>query len=229
MARLLVRRSGRASPSARTRRPRILGVSRDYFDEHVIGELRSCAGAADPRSARRRWSAGSSECDSRYCRSQRLMAEGHRGPPLPLLRLVSRQALHLRARLSRRRLRRDRPAEGLEDVQDARRSPPLARHRPDAGREGRASIWHRADAPGGRRGFGRGNRERRDPDEERRAVQALGRARVRAVVGDSTSSPRSAARSSRRSSGATSSASQTSCSRPAPIRARSGTRSNRSR
>ena len=41
-------------------------------------------------------------------------------------------------------------AEGLEDVQDARRSSPLARHGPDAGREGRAARRHGADAPRGR-------------------------------------------------------------------------------
>src|ERR671918_671579 len=70
---------------------------------------------------------------------------GDRSPPLPLLWIASRQAVQLRARLPRRRLRRDQPAEGLEDVQDYRRSPPLARYGPDAGCKGRAAIRHGAD------------------------------------------------------------------------------------
>jgi len=53
------------------------------------------------------------------------------------VRFARQQALQLRAGLPRRGVRRDQQAQGLEDVQNARRGSPLACDRPDTGCQGR--------------------------------------------------------------------------------------------
>jgi alkanesulfonate monooxygenase SsuD/methylene tetrahydromethanopterin reductase-like flavin-dependent oxidoreductase (luciferase family) len=52
------------------------------------------------------------------------------------VRLASRQALQLQPRLPRRGVRLNQQAQGLEDIQDTKRSPTLARWGSDGGGEG---------------------------------------------------------------------------------------------
>jgi hypothetical protein len=55
------------------------------------------------------------------------------------MRNASRKALQLQSRVPRRGLRRDQQAQGLEDLQDARRCASLARRRSDAGAQTQAA------------------------------------------------------------------------------------------
>jgi len=153
----------------------------------------------------------------------------NRSPPHPLVRLAGRPALQLRGGLPRSSVRRDQQAQGLEDVQDARGGPPLARRGSDADSEGGSACRHAADAPRGRRGVHRRDDERRRSARGRANGTSPPSSANTSARSDSTSSPPSAAPSSQRSSVETSRGSRTSCSPREPTRARSGTRSSRSR